>query len=161
MLNDQVEILLVEDDPEDLDLTLRALNKADLRGHVHVARDGEEALDYLFRQSSDAQSEKQLPKLILLDLKLPKIDGLEVLQRVKRDPQTMAVPVVILTSSKMERDLVQGYSLGANSYIQKALEFHQFQAAIKELGSYWLRLNQAPPHQAVGQPLPHARSFAF
>src|SRR5437763_15923388 len=106
----QFEILLVDDNPDDVELTVHALRKGDLANHIHVARDGEEALEFLFNSSLD-----RLPKLVLLDLKLPKVDGMEVLRRVKADPRTQAIPVVILTSSKEERDLVQGYGLGANS----------------------------------------------
>lgn len=119
MLKDQIEILLVEDDPEDLDLTMRALNDEHVINRIQVARDGEEALDYLFCRGPHSERDPNChPKLILLDLKLPKVDGLEVLQQIKCDPRTQAVPVVILTSSKQEQDMVQGYHLGANSYIQ-------------------------------------------
>jgi len=149
MIEDQVEILLVEDDPEDLDLTLRALNHAHVCNRIEVARDGEEALDFLFCRGPHSERDPNShPKLILLDLKLPKVDGLQVLKQIKRDPRTRAVPVVILTSSKLEQDLVQGYHLGANSYIQKPVDFEQFQATIKHLGYYWLLVNQPPPAMA-------------
>ncbi|HYL37123.1 MAG TPA: response regulator [Bryobacteraceae bacterium] len=149
MLKDQVEILLVEDDPEDLDLTMRALNEAHVCNQIQVARDGEEALDFLFCRGLHSQRDPEChPRLILLDLKLPKVDGLEVLEQIKHDPRTQTIPVVILTSSKQEQDMVQGYHLGANSYIQKPVDFEQFQATIKHLGYYWLLLNQPPPSLA-------------
>jgi two-component system response regulator len=146
----QVEILLVEDDPEDLDLTLRTLNDANVCNRIQVARDGEEALDFLFCRGAHSERDPNChPKLILLDLKLPKVDGLEVLEQIKRDPRTKAVPVVILTSSKQERDLAQGYRLGVNSYIQKPVDFDQFRSTIKQLGYYWLLVNQPPPTKAI------------
>lgn len=149
MTNDQVEILLVEDDPEDLDLTVRALKEAHVCNRIQVARDGEEALEFLFCQGPHSGRDPNChPRLILLDLKLPKVDGLEVLDQIKRDPRTKAVPVVILTSSRQEQDLVQGYHLGANSYIQKPVDFDQFQSTIKNLGYYWLLVNQPPPLMA-------------
>ncbi|MGD9613555.1 MAG: response regulator [Kiritimatiellia bacterium] len=141
---DQRPILLVEDNPDDEALTLRALKKNNVANRVVVARDGAEALEFLFpgggRLSGDA-----LPALILLDLKLPKVDGLEVLKRLRSDARTQLVPVVILTSSKEERDLVSGYRLGCNSYIRKPVDFEQFTDAIRQLGMYWLVLNEVPP----------------
>jgi two-component system, response regulator len=131
-------ILLVEDNPDDEALTRRALQKHHVRNELIVARDGQEALDYLFGGG-------QLPQLILLDLKLPKIDGLEVLRRVRADERTKLLPVVILTSSNEERDLVSGYSLGANSYVRKPVDFNQFTEAARQLGVYWLLLNESPP----------------
>ncbi|MFQ5816467.1 MAG: response regulator [Terriglobia bacterium] len=142
----EVEILLVEDSPADVELTLHALRSENIRNRIHVARDGEEALDFLFcRGPYRGRSFDRPPKLALLDLKLPKVDGLEVLRQVKSDPRTKAIPVVILTASKEEKDLVNGYQLGVNSYIQKPVDFHQFRETVKQLGLYWLLVNQAPP----------------
>ena len=145
MTNRQIEILLVEDNNEDVELTLHALRKENLANHIHVARDGEEALDFLFCNGAHAdRSFEHPPRLILLDLKLPKVDGMEVLRRLKADPRTHDIPVVILTSSKEERDLIHGYGLGANSYIQKPVDFDQFRDTVKSVGLYWLLINQAP-----------------
>ncbi len=145
MTQQQIEILLVEDNPDDLELTLHALRKEKLANRIHVARDGEEALEFLFHTGVHAErSSEHPPKLILLDLKLPKVDGMEVLKRIKNDPRTKTIPVVILTSSKEERDLIQGYGLGANSYIQKPVDFDQFREMVKNVGLYWLVINQAP-----------------
>ena len=134
-------ILLVEDNPDDEALTLRALSRNGIRHQVHVAHDGVEALSYL-------QDEKQphLPTVTLLDLKLPRIDGLEVLRRLRRDNRTRTLPVVILTSSREEQDLVESYGLGANSYIRKPVDFAQFTEAVRQVGAYWLILNEDPPH---------------
>lgn len=132
-------ILLIEDNPDDEALTLRSLKKNGIVNPVKVARDGEEAVDYLF----DAGN--VVPVLVLLDLKLPKIPGLEVLQRMRADARLRLVPVVILTSSKEDSDLIAGYTLGCNSYIRKPVDFDQFNAAIQTLGLYWLVLNEAPP----------------
>jgi two-component system response regulator len=144
--NEQVEILLVEDNRDDLELAMHALRKENLANHIQVARDGEEALDFLFCTGPHAdRSFDRPPKLVLLDLKLPKVDGLEVLRRMKSDPRTRAIPVVILTSSKEERDLTCGYGLGANSYIQKSVDFQQFQETVKIAGLYWLLINQPAP----------------
>jgi two-component system, response regulator len=140
-----VEILLVEDNPQDLELALRALKKANLGNRIQVARDGAEALDFVLCEGAHAKRRiEDLPKLILLDLKLPKVDGLEVLQRIKADPRTRAIPVVVLTSSKEQSDLVESYQLGTNSYVVKPVSFEQFAAAVQQLGLYWLLLNQAP-----------------
>ncbi len=139
-------ILLVEDNPDDEVLTLRALEKNNILNEVVVAHDGVEALDYLFGNGSYAGRDNSvMPELILLDLKLPKIDGLEVLRRIRADKRTKLLPVVILTSSKEERDLIEGYSLGVNSYIRKPVDFVQFGQAVQQLGLYWLVLNVAPP----------------
>ena len=144
-----VEILLVEDDPADLELTLHALRHNNLANRVDVARDGEEALDFIFcRDLHHDRSFLQPPKLILLDLKLPKVDGLEVLRQVKGDPRTRPIPVVVLTSSQEERDVVSSYHLGVNSYIQKPVDFDQFRNVVKQLGLYWLLVNEAPPNAA-------------
>jgi len=145
MPDQQIEILLVEDNRDDLELTLHALRKENLANHIHIARDGEEALEFLFCNGAYAdRSFDHPPKLVLLDLKLPKVDGMEVLRRLKANPRTRTIPVVILTSSKEERDLVQGYGLGANSYIQKPVDFDQFRNTVKNVGLYWLVINQAP-----------------
>jgi two-component system, response regulator len=146
MSPDATEILFVEDNPADVELTLRALRQDHVANRIHVAHDGEEALDFLFCRGAYAGRRGQaLPKLVLLDLKLPKVDGLEVLRQIRADPRTRALPVVILTSSKEERDLVSGYQLGANSYIQKPVDFTQFQETVKQLGLYWLVINEPPP----------------
>jgi two-component system response regulator len=140
------EILLVEDNSSDAELTLRALRKNNLATQIHLARDGEEVLDFLFcRGAYSNRRADDVPRLVLLDLKLPKIDGLEVLQAVKSDPRTRAIPVVVLTSSKEERDLVSSYKLGVNSYIQKPVNFAEFQDVVRQLGMYWLLLNSASP----------------
>ena len=140
-----VEILLVEDNPQDLELALRALKKANLANRIHVARDGAEALDYIFCQGAYAERQiEDAPRVILLDLKLPKVDGLEVLERVKGDARTRRIPVVVLTTSKEQRDVVESYRLGVNSYIVKPVNFDQFVTAVQELGMYWLVLNQMP-----------------
>ena len=146
MIRQPIDILLVEDNPDDLELALHSLRKENLANNIHVARDGEEALEFLF--ASTAPDELLLespPKLILLDLKLPKVDGMEVLRRIKADERTKTIPVVILTSSKEDRDLVQGYGLGANSYIQKPVDFDQFTEAVRQIGMYWLLLNEPVP----------------
>jgi CheY-like chemotaxis protein len=139
-------IMLVEDNPDDEALTLRALRKNDIRNEVVVARDGVEALTYLL--GTGAETERDTPSrpvVILLDLKLPKIDGLEVLRRLRADERTQVIPVVVLTSSKEEQDLLNSYSLGCNSYIRKPVDFVQFVDAVRQLGLYWLVLNEAPP----------------
>ncbi|MBD1906385.1 response regulator [Funiculus sociatus GB2-A5] len=139
------EILLVEDNPNDVELALLALRRNKISNHIHIARDGEEALNFLFCKGPFADRNlNNNPKLILLDLKLPKIDGLEVLQIIKSDPQTRKIPVVILTSSCEECDMVDSYQLGVNSYIVKPVDFEQFTEAVRQLGLYWLVLNQSP-----------------
>jgi two-component system response regulator len=141
----KLDILLVEDNQDDMDLALHALRRGKLANNIFVARDGEEALDFLFCRGVFAnRSFDHPPKLILLDLKLPKVDGMEVLKQVKSDPRTKTIPIVIMTSSKEERDLVAGYSLGANSYIQKPVDFDQFRETVKSVGLYWLVTNQPP-----------------
>lgn len=140
-----VEILLVEDSAEDLELTLRALRKANLANHIEIARDGAEAIDFIFGEGIHAGRDiTDVPKLILLDLKLPRVDGLEVLKRIKRDPRTSHIPIVILTSSKEQKDVTESYRLGVNSYIVKPVNFEGFTAAVQNLGMYWLLLNQPP-----------------
>ena len=138
-----IELLLVEDNPQDLELALRALRKANLTNRTHVARDGAEALDFVFGTGpfADRKMGDGL-KVILLDLKMPKIDGLEVLRRLKTDARTAVIPVVVLTSSREQRDVLESYRLGVNSYIVKPVNFEQYAAAVRDLGLYWLRLNQ-------------------
>jgi len=139
-------ILLVEDNPDDITLTLRALKKNNIVNEVVVAKDGVEALDYLFGTGMyEGRDTSVMPIVTLLDLKLPRIDGLEVLKRVRENERTKLIPIVILTSSKEENDLINGYSLGANSYIRKPVDFNQFSEAIRELGLYWIVLNESPP----------------
>jgi len=142
----EVDILLVEDNQDDMDLALHALRRENLANKIFVVRDGEEALEFLFCRGVFAKrSFDQPPKLVLLDLKLPKVEGIEVLRQVKADSRTRSIPVVILTSSKEEQDLVRGYNLGANSYIQKPVDFEQFRDTVKHVGLYWLVTNQPPP----------------
>lgn len=142
-------ILLVEDNPDDVELTLRAFRKNNLKNEVVVATDGAAALAHLFGTDEGAGSDaKELPQVVLLDLKLPKVDGLEVLRRIRADDRTRLLPVVILTSSGEEADLMQGYRLGANSYVRKPVNFDEFVDAARQLGLYWLLLNEAPPRGA-------------
>jgi two-component system response regulator len=143
---DERLILLVEDNDDDVQLTLRALKLNHVANHVEVARDGAEALDYLFCRGAFAgRDPKVMPQVVLLDLKLPKVAGMEVLEQIRRDPRTKRLPVVILTSSNVENDLAKSYDLGANSYIRKPVDFAQFMEAVNSLGLYWLVLNQTPP----------------
>ena len=139
-------ILLVEDSPDDVDLTLRALKKSNVLNEVVVVQDGVEALDYLFATGTYlGRDSTVMPEVILLDLKLPKVDGLEVLRQIRADERTKLLPVVILTSSSEERDVVESYKLGANSYIRKPVDFDQFVESVRQLGLYWLVLNQPVP----------------
>jgi CheY-like chemotaxis protein len=141
-----VHILLVEDNPKDLRLTMNALTKRNLANKIDVARDGEEALDFLLCRGQHAgRALEDLPRLVLLDLKLPKVDGIEVLRTLKSNPRTQPIPIVILTGSREERDLVEGYRLGANAYIQKPVDFDSFQQIVEQLGLFWLVVNQPPP----------------
>jgi CheY-like chemotaxis protein len=145
MTSIEADILLVDDSPDDTDLALFALRKENLANRIFIVRDGEEALDFLFCSGAfQNRSFGHPPKLVLLDLKLPKIDGLQVLKKIRSDPRTKSIPVVILTSSKEEQDIVTGYSLGVNSYVQKPVDFGQFRSAVKTLGLYWMVVNQAP-----------------
>jgi CheY-like chemotaxis protein len=138
-------ILLVEDDPKDVELTLTALEEYNLANEVVVARDGAEALDYLYRRGNFADRPNDNPAVLLLDLKLPKVDGLEVLQQIKSDENLRMVPVVVLTSSREEKDMVTSYKLGVNAYVVKPVDFHEFVNAIKELGMFWAIINEPPP----------------
>ena len=137
MKAEEIDILLVEDNPNDAELTLRALRKSDIEARLAIARDGAEALEYLF-------SSRPKPKVVFLDLKLPKIDGIEVLRRVRADERTHSIPVVVLTSSQEERDISECYKLGVNSYVVKPVEFDKFYRAVGDLGTYWLVLNKSP-----------------
>lgn len=148
-VNTQVEILIVEDNPHDLEMTMRGLQKARLVNSIHVARDGEEALDFVFCTGPHAgRRMDDQPRVILLDIKLPKIDGLEVLARLKGDPRTASIPVVMLTSSQEQSDLVESYQHGVNSYIVKPVNFESFVQAVADLGMYWMLLNQPPATSA-------------
>lgn len=146
---DELDILLVEDNEDDMELALHALRREKLANKMYVARDGEEALDFLFCRGPFAERHFDVPpKLVLLDLKLPKVCGMEVLKEIKGDPRTKSIPVVIMTSSKEERDMVASYNLGANSYIQKPVDFDQFRETVKSVGLYWLVINQPPPAES-------------
>lgn len=146
-MSDEVEVLIVEDNPHDLELTLRALRKHRLANRVVTMQDGAAALDFLFARGEYAgRDARQSPRVIFLDLKLPKVDGIDVLRQVKGDPRTQAIPVVILTSSAEDRDRVESYQLGVNSYVVKPIEFDAFARTIADLGFYWLAVNSPPPH---------------
>ena len=145
MANVVKRILLVEDSKQDVELTMVALEECHLANHVDVAGDGAEALDYLYRRGAFASREDEMPVVVLLDLKMPKVDGMEVLRQMKSDPAMRLIPVVMLTSSREERDLVQSYKLGANAYVVKPVDFQQFIDAIKQLGCFWAILNEMPP----------------
>jgi two-component system response regulator len=145
-MSNEVEILLVDDSPEDVELTIRALRRNKIANEIQVAEDGAEALDFLFcRGVHKDRSFSHPPKLVLLDLKLPKINGLEVLQAIRADERTRAIPVVILTSSKEQKDVIKGYNLGVNAFVQKPVDFEQFGEAIRQIGMFWMLINQAPP----------------
>lgn len=149
MAHKKVEILLVEDNADDAELAVQALRRDKLANEIAIARDGEEALDFIFCRGPQAgRSFDSPPRLVLLDLKLPKIDGLEVLKAIKSDPRTRAIPVVIMTSSREERDLIEGYTLGVNAYVQKPIDFDQFRNIVKDLGMFWLVINEPPPPRA-------------
>jgi two-component system response regulator len=145
MSDQHIEVLLVEDNPDDVELTLHAFKKNKIANRIHVVRDGAEALEFLFG-SPDCEPGGTLgaPRLILLDLKLPRVEGLEVLRQIKADKRTRMIPVVIMTSSREERDLVESYQLGVNSYIVKPVDFEQFTSSVQQIGYYWLLLNQPP-----------------
>lgn len=151
---EEIDILLVEDSSADAELTLHALRKSARINHIHVVRDGEEALNFLFcRESYQERAGQPLPQLILLDLKLPKVDGLSVLRVLKQDRRTRWMPVIVLTSSKENSDLAASYDLGVNSYVQKPVDFDQFRETLRTLALYWLSVNQPPPpHAALHQP---------
>src|SRR6186997_2337321 len=144
-MNGLRRILMVEDDPKDVELSLTALEEYNLANEVVVARDGSEALDYLYRRGSFEGRASGNPALLLLDLKLPKIDGLEVLQQIRSDNGLKLIPVVVLTSSREEKDMVTSYKLGVNAYVVKPVDFHQFVNAVKELGVFWALINEPPP----------------
>lgn len=148
-MSHRIDILLVEDNPDDIELAIHALREEKLANAITVARDGEEALDVIFcRGAHAARGFETPPRLILLDLKLPKVDGLEVLRTVKGDDRTKAIPIVVMTSSSEERDLVESYKLGVNAYVQKPVDFERFRGVVKDLGMFWLVINQPPPSQA-------------
>lgn len=148
MINGNVTILLVEDNPDDVELTIHALKKNNIVNLVEIVRDGQEALDYLFYTGKYTNSTLPLPGLILLDLKLPKVDGIEILKNIKVDRKLKLIPVVVLTSSKEERDVIESYNLGVNSYIRKPVDFDQFVETVKQIGFYWLLINEPPPVRA-------------
>jgi two-component system response regulator len=144
MFRSTVNILLVEDSPDDVELTLHAIKKNNIANPVVVVRDGQEALDYLFYKGNFSNSTHPFPGIILLDLKLPKVDGVEILKKIKQDKTRKVIPVVVLTSSKEERDVMESYNLGVNSYIRKPIDFDQFAETVKHIGFYWLLMNELP-----------------
>jgi CheY-like chemotaxis protein len=144
-MNELGRILIVEDDPKDVELTLTALEEYNLANEVVITRDGEEALDYLYCRGNFERRTSDNPAVLLLDLKLPKVDGLEVLQQIKSDEKLRMIPVVVLTSSREEKDMVASYKLGVNAYVVKPVDFHEFVNAIKELGVFWAVINEPPP----------------
>jgi CheY-like chemotaxis protein len=145
MINKTINILLVEDNPDDVELTIHALKRNNIVNSVEIVRDGQEALDYLFYTGNYTKSTHSLPGIILLDLKLPKVDGIEILRKIKLDRRRKIIPVVVLTSSKEERDVIESYDLGVNSYIRKPVDFDQFVDTVKQIGFYWLLINEPPP----------------
>jgi two-component system response regulator len=147
MRPEDIKILLIEDNPDDVELTLRAFKKHNLANHITVARDGEEALDIIFQHGKES-AEGLRPDLILLDLKLPKVDGMEVLRQIKENSETKVIPVIVLTSSKEESDLAESYWLGVNSYIRKPVNFEKFTEVVMQLGLYWLLINEPPPNKS-------------
>jgi two-component system, response regulator len=150
-MSNEVEILLIEDSPEDVELTIRALRSNKIANKIQVAEDGAEGLDFLLcRGPYKDRSFSCPPRLVLLDLKLPKVSGLEVLQAIRADERTKAIPVVILTSSKEQKDVIMGYNLGVNAFVQKPVDFKQFGDAIRQIGMFWMLLNEAPPPAALG-----------
>jgi two-component system response regulator len=150
-MNPEVEILLVDDNPSDVELTVRALRQNKLANHIQVAEDGQQALDFLFcRPPYDDRTIEERPKVVFLDIKMPRVDGIQVLRAIRSDERTRALPVVILTSSKEEKDLVEGYHLGVNAYVQKPVDFQEFREVIEELGMFWLVLNEPPPQALFG-----------
>jgi CheY-like chemotaxis protein len=148
MSYDEVEILYVEDDPADVELTLAALRRGQIANRIYIARDGVEALDFLFCRGPHINRDFLVPRFVLLDLKLPKVSGIEVLRAIRSEPRTELIPVVILTSSTEQRDLIDSYQLHVNSYIQKPVDFGQFQQIVEQLGMYWLIVNQPAPAKA-------------
>jgi CheY-like chemotaxis protein len=147
----EIEILLVDDNASDVELTMRALRRQNLANRIHVAEDGEAALDFVFcRHAYSDRSFATPPKVIFLDLKMPKVDGIEVLRAIRGDARTRAIPIVILTSSKEQRDMIEGYKLGVNAYIQKPVDFDAFRGVIENVGAFWLRINQPPPRESYG-----------
>ena len=150
-MSKEIEILIVDDSESDTELTVHALRKAKLANEIHIVDDGEQALDYLFcRGAFTDRSFADPPRVVLLDLKMPKVDGIEVLRAVRGDPRTKAIPIVVLTSSKEQRDLVESYNLGVNAYIQKPVDFERFREVIEHIGMFWLVVNEAPPKDCFG-----------